>query len=281
MLRNGQALATRAPRNSVSVAVLLDRGSLMRAAADRIVALAEQAIRAHGRFMWALAGGSTPAELYSLLASAEYVQRIDWSRVHFFWGDERCVPPEHHDSNYRMAKGTLLDVVRPPDSHVHRMLGEVEPSEAAARYQMELERAFDGAPTDHFPRFDLILLGMGSDGHTASLFPGSAGLAERERWVIANHAVHLVAVPPAAVLTSVRLTLTFPVLNAARNVLFLVAGADKAERLAEVLTSQHPGPPYPAELVQPELGAEWLVDGAAGAKIGDPPSGAHSIEERR
>lgn len=265
MLRNGQALAMKAPRNSVSLAILLDRASLMRAAADRIVALAEQAVRVHGRFMWALGGGSTPAELYSLLASAEYVRRIDWSRVHFFWGDERCVPPEHHDSNYRMAKSTLLDVVQPPESHVHRMLGEVEPSEAAARYQIELERAFDGAPTDQFPRFDLILLGMGGDGHTASLFPGSPGLAERERWVIANEATHL-----AASLTSVRLTLTFPVLNAARNVLFLVAGADKAERLAEVLSGKHAGPPYPAELVQPELGAEWLVDGAAGANIESP-----------
>jgi 6-phosphogluconolactonase len=236
----------------------------MRAAADRIVALAEQSIRAHGRFMWALAGGNTPAELYALLASAEYVQRIDWSRVHFFWGDERCVPPEHHDSNYRMARQALLDVVQPPPGHVHRMLGELEPNEAAARYQMELERAFDGAPTDHFPRFDLILLGMGSDGHTASLFPESAGLAERERWVIANQATHV-----APTLTSVRLTLTFPVLNAARNVVFLVAGADKADRLLEVLTGRHAGPPYPAERVQPELGAEWLIDSQAGAKLGD------------
>jgi 6-phosphogluconolactonase len=250
----------------VSVAVLLDRGSLMRAAADRIVALAEQAIRTHGRFMWALGGGSTPEQLYTLLASPEYIGRIDWPHVHFFWGDERCVPPEHHDSNYRMARASLLDVVQPPEAHVHRMQGELEPSEAAALYQIELERAFDGAPTDRFPRFDLILLGMGADGHTASLFPGSAGLAEKERWVIANQASHL-----AANLTAVRLTLTLPVLNAARNVLLLVAGADKAERLAQVLSGEHAGPPFPAELVQPELGAEWFVDSQAGAKIGESP----------
>jgi 6-phosphogluconolactonase len=265
MLRSRLALATKGPRNSVSVAVLLDRASLMRAAADRIVALAEQAIRTHGRFLWALAGGSTPAELYALLASPEYVRRIDWAHVHFFWGDERCVPPEHHDSNFRMARDTLLGVVRPPEQNVHRMPGELEPSEAAARYQIELERAFDGGATERFPRFDLILLGMGADGHTASLFPGSAGLLESERWVVANRAEHL-----AADITALRLTLTFPVLDAARNVLFLVAGADKAQRLAEVLSGTHPGPPYPAELVRPELGAEWFVDSAAGAKIGDP-----------
>jgi 6-phosphogluconolactonase len=237
----------------------------MRAAADRIVALAEQAIRTHGRFMWALAGGSTPEQLYTLLASPAYVRRIDWAHVHFFWGDERCVPPEHHDSNYRMARSSLLDVVKPPESNVHRMQGELEPSEAAARYQIELERAFDGAPTDRFPRFDLILLGMGADGHTASLFPGSPGLEETERWVIANRAEHL-----AANLTSVRLTLTLPVLSAGRNVLFLVAGADKAQRVSQVLSGQHEGPASPAALVQPELGAEWLLDNQAGAKIGDP-----------
>jgi 6-phosphogluconolactonase len=263
MLRNAEALSISAPRSSVSVAVLLDRASLMRAAADRIIALAEQAIRTHGRFLWALAGGSTPEQLYALLASPEYSKKVDWAHVHFFWSDERCVPPEHHDSNYRMARASLLDAVKPPEANVHRMQGELDASEAAARYQIELERAFDGAPTDHFPRFDLILLGMGGDGHTASLFPGSEGLAEKERWVIANRAEHL-----AQNLTSVRLTFTFPVLNAARNVMFLVAGADKAERLAEVLSGKHAGPPYPAELVQPELGAEWYVDSKAGALIG-------------
>lgn len=236
----------------------------MRAAAERIVALTEQAIGARGRFTWALGGGSTPKELYALLASADYVGRVDWSRVHFFWGDERCVPPEHPESNYRMARETLLDVVRPAAERVHRMQGELEPSQAAARYQSELERSFELAPSEHFPRFDLILLGMGADGHTASLFPGSAALDEAKRWVVASRASHL---PQAR--TVLRLTLTLPVLSAARCALFLVAGTDKAERLAEVLSGRHLGPPYPAELVRPELGAEWLVDSAAAAMWGD------------
>lgn len=256
-------------------AVLPDRASLMRAAADRIVILAEGAIRERGRFAWALAGGNTPRALYSLLASPEYVGRIDWSRVHFFWGDERCVPPSHPESNYHMANETLLGVVQPPAEHVHRMQAELNPSEAATRYELELAEALGGERLGHFGRFDLVLLGMGSDGHTASLFPGSPALAEKERAVVAttafaggeagapaSGAFHRMGAAPL-----LRLSLTLSMLNAARSVMFLVAGSDKAERLAEVLVGPHPGPPFPVELVRPERAAEWFVDAAAGAKV--------------
>lgn len=251
----------------------------MRAAADRIVSLAADALQARGRFTWALGGGKTPSELYSLLVSPEYRERIDWSRVHFFWGDERCVPPDHPDSNYRMASATLLEVLTPPDDQVHRMQGELDPIEAASQYERELEESLGGDRLGRFPRFDLILLGMGADGHTASLFPGSRALTEKERLVVATSASSFSASASGAprlpgAPTALRLSLSLPMLSAARSVLFLVAGADKAERLADVLAGPHPGPPYPAELVRPEHGAEWFVDAAAGSRLGASQSRA-------
>jgi 6-phosphogluconolactonase len=229
----------------------------MRAAADEVVGQAAGAIGRRGRFDWALAGGKTPEELYALLASRDYVLRVDWSRVHFYWGDERCVAPDHPDSNYRMARASLLDAIQPPAENVHRMPGELEPSLAAERYEAELRRCFDEAEAP-FPSFDLILLGMGADGHTASLFPGSPALAETRRWVVAN---------PIEALATTRLTLTLPVLNAASSVLFLVAGADKAERLEQVLSAAA-RPEFPSQRVRPR-GAEpqWFVDGPAGKLI--------------
>ncbi|OQX69486.1 MAG: 6-phosphogluconolactonase [Sorangiineae bacterium NIC37A_2] len=258
-----------------SVAVLPDRTSLTRAVADRIVAVAEEAIRERGRFTWALSGGRTPSELYMLLASPEWSKRIDWSRVHFFWGDERCVPPDHRDSNYRMASDTLLSAVHAPPENVHRMRGELEPGEAASRYDRELRQTLEGELRNTFPRLDLVLLGMGADGHTASLFPGSLALTERERAVVATTVLvgGEMGAPASGVLArpgagaNQRLTLTLPMISAARTVVFLVAGADKASRLLDVLSGQHPGPPYPAELVRPEGGAQWFVDRAAHAKV--------------
>lgn len=245
----------------------------MRAAAERVVDLAEQAVGARGRFDWALAGGSTPAQLYSLLASDEFRPRIDWRRVHFFWGDERCVAPDHAQSNYRMARLSLLDVVGPPAAHVHRLQGELEPALAARAYERELEEHFELSVGGGFPRFDLILLGMGADGHTASLFGGTAALAETRRWVVDNQ------VPD---LGTVRLTVTLPLLNAAAHVLFLVAGADKAAQLGAVLpaarslgtsfaaSSGAAGPEevVPAARVRPSSGElEWLLDASAGALL--------------
>jgi 6-phosphogluconolactonase len=249
----------------------------MRAAAERVVDLAERAVGARGRFTWALAGGSTPEELYSLLASSEFEGRIDWTRVHFFWADERCVSPDHEQSNYRMARRSLLDVIRPPAAHVHRMQGELAPALAARAYEQELEGCFERSVGDGFPRFDLILLGMGADGHTASLFPGSAALEETRRWVVDHQVPQLGAE---------RLTFTLPLLNAAAHVLFLVAGTDKAPRLRAVLDAA-PAlavpplavPPFgvplyeplPAARVRPGSGElEWLVDAPAAALL--PPS---------
>jgi 6-phosphogluconolactonase len=244
----------------VPVTVLDNRNALMRAAADEVVGLAADAIGRRGRFDWALAGGKTPEELYTLLASRDYVSRVDWALVHFYWGDERCVPPDHPDSNYRMARRSLLEPLQAPPHNVHRMEGELDPELAARRYEAEL-RGCLAPPEAGFPAFDLILLGMGADGHTASLFPGSPGLAEERRWVVAN---------PIAALASTRLTLTLPVINAAASVLFLVAGADKAERLKEVLSGT-PTPALPSQRVRPR-GAEprWFVDGTAGQLLREP-----------
>lgn len=231
----------------------------MRAAAERIVSCASAAIAARGRFSWVLSGGNTPQRLYMLLATADYASRIDWARVHFFWGDERCVPPDHPDSNYRMARESLFDVVKPPAENVHRMHGERDPAEAADAYAAVL-REFFGLPGGVAPHFDLILLGMGDDGHTASLFPGSAALLEEERWVVANWVEKF---------GTWRLTFTLPVLNAARRVAFLVAGADKAERLAQVFSGEPALAPLPAQRVRPASGeAEWFVDTPAGASLG-------------
>lgn len=233
-----------------------DRGLLMQAAAEHVVSVYESAALS-GSFSIVLAGGSTPRQLYQLLAEAHFAGHVDWSLVHVFWGDERCVPPDHEDSNYRMARLALLDHVQLPAGNIYRMRGEGDPQQAAVDYEKRL-RAFFG---EDAVRFDLVLLGMGDDGHTASLFPGTAALDETERLVVANH------VPQQ---DSWRLTLTYPAINNAANVTFLVAGADKAEALRDVLE----GPPdqYPAQRVQPVNGSLlWLVDDAAAAQLENDP----------
>jgi 6-phosphogluconolactonase len=241
-----------------NVAVFADQTALMVGAAERVVQLATDAIEKRGRFMWALAGGSTPRELYALLASERFVHQIDWARVHFFWGDERCVPPDHADSNYRMAREALLKVVKPPDEHVHRMRGEDDPVQAAHDYERVLREQF-GTAGGSLPRFDLVLLGMGADGHTASLFPGSAPQFETRRLVMAHH-VESVA--------SWRLTLTPVTINAAAQIVFLVAGADKAGRLAQVLDQRTEGKVLPAQLIHPGRGElTWMVDTDAAARL--------------
>jgi 6-phosphogluconolactonase len=221
-----------------------DKAAVALAAADYLLACYATAIAEHGRFALALAGGSTPRTLYELLVE----RPIDWTRVHIFWGDERTVPPDHPDSNYHMARSTLLNHVPLPSGNVYRIRTELEPQAAAAAYERDLRRFFGDAP-----RFDLILLGMGADGHTASLFPGTAALAETERWVVANHVPQL---------GTWRITFTLSVINAAAHVAFLVTGADKRERLQQVLA----GPPgqFPAQLVQPADGEViWFLDQAA------------------
>ncbi len=242
------------------VQVYSDPGALARAAAERFVVLAKDIIAARGRFVVALAGGSTPRAMYTLLASEAFAGRVDWECVHIFWGDERCVPPIHPNSNYRMAHEALLAQVPVPEGNIHRMYAEIEPSRAAVEYERSLRAFFalDNAnqfETGGFPSFDLILLGMGDDGHTASLFPGTAAIHERERWVVAHYIEKLEAW---------RLTLTPPVLNAAANIIFLVSGGGKAERLQQVLRGPYQPDTLPAQIIKPVGGhLSWLVDRAA------------------
>jgi len=232
-------------------------------AAERVASIGAQAVRESGRFVVALAGGSTPRRLYELLATAQYADRVDWTRTHVFWGDERGVPPHDPASNYRMAREALLDPLSVPEANVHRIRGEDPPARAAAAYERELRVAFatpEGPPTvAPGRRFDLVLLGMGENGHTASLFPGLAAVRETERWVVAEH---------VADVAMWRITLTPPVLNAAAHVVFLVSGADKAATLQRVLEGPVEPDALPAQAIAPCAGVlTWLVDAAAAAKL--------------
>ncbi len=235
-----------------------DLADLTTAAADLFVSQCQRSL-AHGRFTVALSGGSTPRRLHSLLASPSYRDRIDWTRIEFFWGDERFVPQDDPESNFRMARETLLDHVPVQPSQIHAVPTQLgDPAAAAATYGEEIRRVFQLGPND-LPRFDLILLGMGPDGHTASLFPHTAALHERERLVVAN------AVPQ---LQTVRITLTAAVINNAAAVVFLVAGADKAQALHAVLEGPRDPETYPAQLIAPANGElRWLVDRAAAANL--------------
>ena len=245
------------------IEVYPDAKRLARAAAEHFVALAREAIAGQGRFAVALAGGSTPRAAYALLAGDEFATRVDWERVHVFWGDERCVPPDHPDSNYRMAREAVLDHVPLPAENEHRMRGELEPAQAAADYEQALRIFFALPPRKQEAEppagFDLILLGMGDDGHTASLFPGTAAISEQTRWVIAHFVEKL---------DTWRITLTPAVINAAANVTFVVSGSGKAERLRQVLTGSHQPTMLPAQIVDPGHGRlRWLVDEAAAASV--------------
>jgi 6-phosphogluconolactonase len=228
------------------------------AAAEEIVHAANEAVAARGRFTIALSGGSTPKNLFNLLATnARNV--LPWDRMFFFFGDERHVPPTDPDSNYRMADESLLSKVPVPPGNVFRIAAENPDAAAAAEaYEKTLQKFF-ALPPGQFPVFDLILLGMGPDGHTASLFPNTAGLQEKSRLVIANWVEKF---------KTSRITLTLPVLNAARCVTFLVSGTDKAPALHAVLDSDAPGEQYPSKLVRPTDGKLiWLVDRAAASEL--------------
>lgn len=220
-------------------------------AAAHIVA---EALRPTSRGEWrslALSGGSTPRGMHVALAT---LPGIDWSRVQVFWGDERTVSPDDPRSNYGMARDTLLSRVEIPAENVHRMRGELEPHEAAAQYEAELRAVFGDLPAGGFPRLDVDVLGIGPDGHTASLFPGTAALDERERWVVANW------VPQQ---DTWRITLTYPVLNAARLTLFLVTGAEKADALYRIFAPAVTDRP-PSWGVQPTDGRViFVLDTAA------------------
>jgi 6-phosphogluconolactonase len=241
------------------VRVFADPDALCRAAREELLRRAQAAIDERERFALVLSGGSTPKVLYASLADA----KLDWSRVHFFFGDERCVPPDHADSNYRMAREALLSKIDVPPANVHRMRAELASvDEAAMSYQHELRAFFELKEASDLPRFDLVLLGMGPDGHTASLFPETSAVDERERLVTA------VWVPKLGVH---RITLTARAINAAACVLFLAAGKDKAETLKAVLEGPRNPRELPSQLVLPHEGElVWLVDRAAAKLLRSP-----------
>ena len=233
-----------------------DPEAVARAAARRIAEIAEEAIGERGAFAVALAGGSTPRRVYELLAGEESRAAVDWANVHVFFGDERAVPPDDADSNYRMANEALLSRVPVPPENVHRIEGVGDAAANASDYESEMRGFFGDA---EWPRLDLVLLGMGDDGHTASLFPGTAALEEGRAWVAANWVEKLGAW---------RVTLTAPAVNAARHVLFLVNGAGKAGRLREVLKGERDPAHLPSQLIRPSDGTlEWFVDRPAAARL--------------
>jgi 6-phosphogluconolactonase len=229
------------------------RENLANGAAALVVEKIAEALQANAFASFVLSGGSTPKALYQLLASAEFRDRIDWEKVLIFFGDERCVPPDDEESNYKMAFEALLAKVSISETNIFRLKGEIDPAEAAAEYEQEIIKALGDEP-----RFDVVLLGLGPDGHTASLFPGSAALNETAKLVTANYVEKFDAF---------RLTMTFRVMNAARNVIFLMAGKDKAETLKAVLEGDN-DLPLPAQLIEPAEGKLfWLLDKDAAAAL--------------
>ncbi len=233
-----------------------DLDALSRAALEELLRVLRDAVAARGRFSIALSGGHTPVKLHTLWANAErFGPRTPWDRVHLFWGDERYVPHDYPLSNYRMARETLINHVPVPAANVHPMLADYhQPEKAAESYESEMKKFFGSAA----PAFDLQLMGIGPEGHTASLFPGSPALEETKRWVLA---VEAPATPPR------RLTLTPAVLNSGRNTFFLVSGADKREIMAALRSEPDPGSSrYPAARIHPPGRVLWFLDQAAAPK---------------
>jgi 6-phosphogluconolactonase len=246
--------------NEDQIEVFADVAALTLAAARRFAQLAKNAIKDHGIFAVALSGGSTPKMLYRLMATDQVIRStIPWSKIHFFFGDERHVPPDHADSNFRMANQAMLQSLKAEQLHVHRVFGELSgAAEAAEQYEMDLREFFEPRRLEDegFLRFDLILLGMGPDGHTASLFPNSSGLHEAARWVLANWVERF---------QTDRITMTFPVLNSAAEVIIFVSGSEKAAVLGEVLNGD--AQKYPVQRVRPRNGIKrWMLDAAAGIR---------------
>ena len=241
----------------MQIGIYPDINSLSHEAAQFIVRLANEATVSRGRFSIALSGGSTPKVLYGLFATEPYLGQINWPSVEIFWSDERCVPPDDAESNYAMAKEVLLSKIPIQPRQVHRMPAEKADRDAAAQeYTLEMQRVFS---TNGIPAFDLIQLGMGPEGHTASLFPHQPSLHEQQRLVMS---VSVPKPPPP------RLTFTPPILNAARHVLFLVTGSEKADAVQAVLEGPYQPDEYPAQIVRPTHGeVTWMLDTAAAGKL--------------
>ena len=235
--------------------IVATKEDLVQQAVEHFINAASEQIRNKGVFAVALSGGSTPKPVYAALAEPGNRERMDWDKVHFFWGDERHVPPEDVQSNYRMVREALLDRIDLPSENIHRVPAEMEVRMAAFQYEEELRQFFSG----EWPVFDFIFLGMGQDGHTASLFPHSAGLNEDFRWFIANYAPGM---------ETWRLTLSAPAINAARFILVLVEGKAKAARLKAVWNGPSDPDDMPIQMIDPPDGDMlWLVDQAAGSEM--------------
>jgi 6-phosphogluconolactonase len=234
--------------------------AVSRAAAEMIVSLALKKLKSEESFAVALSGGSTPKNMFAILANdAALRNQMPWDRVHFFWGDERHVAPDHTDSNYRMTNEAMLSRVPVPPENIHRIRAEnPDAGKAAEEYEQEL-RGFFKLEMEQLPAFDCVFLGMGPDGHTASLFPGTKALHEPQRLVVSNW---------VAKLQSYRITMTTPVLNNADIVIFLVSGEEKAEPLRVVLEGQKQTDLLPSQLIEPTHGKLlWLVDQAAAGQL--------------
>ena len=241
----------------MNISVFPDPDQLSHAAARYVVQIANEALAVYGRFTIALSGGSTPKKLYSLLALEPYRKQIDWTKAEIFWSDERCVPPDDAESNYRLAHEVMLSKLPIPASQIHRMpANQSDRVIAAIAYEQELRHVFG---TDGIPSFDLIQLGLGPEAHTASLFPHQASLRETQRLVL----YVTVPKPPPP-----RLTLTPPILNAANHILFLVTGTEKADAVRAVLEGEYQPDEYPAQIVHPTQGeVSWMLDTAAASEL--------------
>ena len=247
-------------RKNREIHIVENGDAVSRTAAEMMVSLALETLKTKDFFAVALSGGSTPKNMFSMLANNKILRnRIPWDRVHFFWGDERHVPPDHTDSNYRMTKETMLSRVPVPSENVHRIRAEnSDAGKVAEEYEQEL-RDFFKLERGQLPGFDCVFLGMGPDGHTASLFPGTRALQERERLVVSNW---------IDIFQSYRITITSSVLNNADMVIFLISGEDKAERLRTVLEGKKQTDLYPSQLIEPTHGKLlWLVDQAAAGQL--------------
>ncbi len=241
----------------LEIETLQDPAAIAVRAADIFMADAVAAIRSRGSFSVALSGGSTPLGQYGMLTHEPYLGKIYWPKCFLFWGDERCVPPNDTDSNYLRAMVTLISKIPIPIGNIHRIHGELPAEQAAAAYESELRSHFGSLPI-----FDLILLGIGPDGHTASLFPGTSALEEKEKWVVS--VPHSTPPPPLVD----RVSLTLPVIDAARHVVFLAAGAEKAEIVARIFSKDRSEPLLPAQRVDPHPGKlTWLLDQSAASRL--------------
>jgi 6-phosphogluconolactonase len=242
-----------------NIQTFADPEHLAQAAAARFVQLAQEAIAVQGLFTVVLSGGSTPKRLYQLLATPQWCNQVSWNKVHLFWGDERHVPPDHPDSNYRMVRENLIDRVPIPTTNIHRIRSEnPDAAQAANHYEQEL-RLFFELTKNELPQFDVVFLGMGSDGHTASLFPGTGAIFEQKQLVVA---------PWVEKFKSDRITLTPPVINNAVQIIFFVTGTEKAATLKAVLEGQYQPDRYPSQIIHSTAGVlTWMVDQPASSLL--------------